>query len=93
MSLLLKDPDAVLDYMVDWGAEYLGDDALALSRWSISPAQPSGARVLTDSFDELTAAVVICGGEAGKLYRISNHVVTVSGREDCRSFVLRVEAR
>ena len=21
MSLLLKDPDAVLDYLVDWGAE------------------------------------------------------------------------
>ena len=26
MSFLLKDPDAVLDYLVDWGAEYLGTD-------------------------------------------------------------------
>ena len=93
MSLLLKDPDAVLDYMVDWGSEYLTGDALALSRWAVSPVEPAGAHVVCESFDELTATVQIGGGEAGKLYQISNHVTTASGREDCRSFVLRVEER
>ena len=34
MSLLLKDPDAILDYSIDWGAEYLGGDLLAESEWS-----------------------------------------------------------
>ena len=24
MSYVLKDPGAVLDYLIDWGAEYLG---------------------------------------------------------------------
>jgi len=36
MSFLLKDP-AVLEYAVDWGAEYLSGDALAQSSWSVSP--------------------------------------------------------
>jgi len=31
MSFLLKDPDAVLDYSVDWGAEYLLGDIIAES--------------------------------------------------------------
>lgn len=44
MSLLLKDPDAVLDYSIDWGAEYLGDDLLAESEWTVTPAEPSGVR-------------------------------------------------
>jgi len=26
MTLLMKDPGAVLDYSIDWGAEYLGGD-------------------------------------------------------------------
>ena len=93
MSLLLKDADAVLDYQVDWGAEYLGEDVLARSRWSVSPDEPLWARILGDAFDELTATVQVGGGEAGKLYRVSNHVVTACGREDCRSIILRVEDR
>lgn len=35
MSYLLKDPDTVLDYLVDWGAEYLASDELLTSDWSV----------------------------------------------------------
>lgn len=93
MSLLLKDADAVLDYQVDWGAEYLDGDVLARSRWSVAPDEPSGLRIAHDQFDERAATVQVTGGEAGKLYRLSNHVVTACGREDCRSITLRVEER
>jgi hypothetical protein len=31
MAFLLKDPEATLDYVVDWGADYLSGDALAAS--------------------------------------------------------------
>ena len=33
MSFLLKDPEAVLDYAVDWGTDYLSGDALLDSSW------------------------------------------------------------
>lgn len=93
MSFLLKDPAAVLDYTADWGADYLNGDALAESHWAIVPAEPGGARVDASQFDGMVASVTVSGGEAGKVYRLSNHVLTASGRIDSRSFTLRVEKR
>jgi hypothetical protein len=93
MSFLLKDPEAVLDYAVDWGAEYLSGDALLTSSWSVSPDEPGGAAIAGSQFDLLIATVQVGGGLAGKIYRVTNHVTTVSGREDSRSIILRVEKR
>ena len=93
MTFLLKDPAAVLDYAVDWGAEYLSGDALADSAWSVSPDEPGGASIAGSSFDLLVATVQVAGGVPGKIYQVTNHVTTASGREDSRSIILRVEKR
>lgn len=93
MSLLLKDPDAILDYAIDWGAEYLNGDVIDQSSWSVEPIEPGGANVIASAFDFLTATVQTGGGRAGHLYRLTNRVVMASGREDRRSIVLRVERR
>lgn len=93
MTLLLKDPGAVLDYMVDWGADYLAGDALAASSWSVTPDDVGAAEIVGSTFDFGTASVQVAGGKAGKVYRLTNHVVTAEGREDSRSITLRVEAR
>ena len=94
MTLLLKDPAAVLDYAIDWGAEYLGvDDALTESSWSVDPDEAGGVVVVESSFDERFATVQAGGGNAGRLYRLANRVVTQTGRADERSIMLRVEQR
>ena len=93
MSFLLKDPEAALDYAVDWGADYLGGDALVASAWTVSPDEPGGIAVVRSRFDLLTATVEVAGGVPGKIYRVTNHVTTESGREDSRSIMLRVEKR
>jgi hypothetical protein len=93
MSFLLKDPEAALDYGVDWGTEYLSGDVLASSSWSVSPDEPGGASIAGSSFDLLVATVQVAGGLPGKIYRVTNHVTTESGREDSRSIMLRVEKR
>lgn len=93
MTLLLKDPDATLDYAVNWGLDYLTDDCLAQSRWSIGPEEPSGASVVGSQFDPKTSTVQLAGGVPGHIYRLTNHVVTVNGLEDSRSIILRVEQR
>jgi len=81
MTLLLKDPAAVLDYAIDWGADYLdGGDLIAQSSWAVEP-------------DEPVSSVQAGAGVAGRIYRLSNRVVTQSGRTDERSIVLRVEKR
>lgn len=93
MTFLLKDPDAVLDYSVDWGAEYLGDDLLAESQWSVVPDEPGGVSIAGSDFDATTSTVKAAGGLPGRIYRLVNHVVAASGRIDRRSIVLRVEKR
>jgi hypothetical protein len=93
MTYLLKDPSAALDYSVDWGAEYLSGDALAASSWSVDPEEPGGVSVLSSGFDLLVSVVTVGGGEAGRIYRLTNQVTTAAGIEDRRSIMLRVEKR
>ena len=94
MSYLLKDPEAVLDYLVDWGAEYLGEgELLATSAWSVLPDEPGGVEIADTSFDMLTSTVKAAGGVAGCVYRLVNRISTASGRVDERSVTVRVENR
>lgn len=94
MTLLLKDPDAVLDYSIDWGADYLAPgDLLTQSDWSVVPEEPDGVTIVGSDFDAATTTVKASGGVPGKIYRLVNQVVTDSGRTDDRSLVLRVEKR
>jgi hypothetical protein len=94
MTLLLKDPEAVLDYSIDWGAEYLfGGDIIADSQWSVDPDELDGVSIAGNDFDATTSTVKAAGGSPGRIYRLVNEVVLDSGRIDSRSIVLRVEKR
>jgi hypothetical protein len=93
MSFHLKDPGAILDYAVDWGAEYLDSDVIVDSSFSLSPIEDGGAVITGSSFVPMLATVTVGGGIAGHQYRLVNHVVLLSGREDERTIVLRVEQR
>jgi hypothetical protein len=93
MTLLMKDPDAVLDYAIDWGAEYLGEDLLADSHWSVTPDEIDGVSITGSDFDGSTSTVKAAGGVPGRIYKLVNHVALASGRVDNRSVVLRVEKR
>lgn len=93
MTLLLKDPGATLDYAVDWGSDYLSDDVLEASDWTVSPAEAGGVAIESSRSDLLIATVNVSGGIAGRRYRLTNNVVTASGRVDRRSIMLRVEQR
>jgi hypothetical protein len=94
MTLLLKDPAAVLDYAIDWGADYLGDeDTLAESSWSVVPDEQDGVSIVGSDFADRVSTVNVGGGIPGRIYRLFNRVVTQSARVDERSVVLRVEKR
>ena len=93
MSFHLKDPAAILDYAVDWGAEYLDGDVIIQSSFEVAPVEPGGAAITATSFDDTVTVVTVGGGIAGRQYQLVNHVVMQSGREDERTIVLRVEQR
>jgi len=81
------DPDAKLDYTVDW-TTWLGVDEISTSVWVI----PTGLVQASPapSHDGAKATVWISGGMVGQVYTVTNRITTAAGRTEDRSFALRV---
>ena len=93
MDEFTKDPDAVLDYAVDW-SDWL-EDGESISSYTVSV--PSG---LTKDSDAIqggdTVVVWLSGGEEHRSYRVTVHITTDNSpinREDDRSFLVKVRPR
>jgi hypothetical protein len=89
-SLVLnKDPDAFLDYGIDW-TDWLEDgDTIAASTWVVS----AGVTSSSPSFTDTTTTVWIAGGTVGETYALTNRVTTAAGRIDDRTLTIRVKQR
>jgi hypothetical protein len=85
-----KDPDAVLDYSVDWTL-WLAGDLIATSQWILEPAADLEAAVDTNTTTKAT--VWLRGGVAGTTYLATNRIVTLGGRTDDRTISIKVENR
>jgi len=83
-----KDPNAVLDYSIDW-TRWLAGDQIAASEWIV----PSGLTKMADSKTSTSATVWLSGGTAGQSYIVTNRITTAAGRTEDRSFTIRVEER
>ena len=82
-----KDPNARLDYGFDWAA-WLGTDTITASTWAVDP---SGPTLSSQTFSTTRTTVWVAGGAAGTSYKITNHITTAAGREDDRTFKLKVK--
>lgn len=78
-----KDPDAVLDYLVDWAA-WLDGDSIATSTWVV----PSGITKDSSTATTTTAMIWLSGGTTGVSYSLVNRIVTAAGRTDDRTIVI-----
>lgn len=78
-----KDPDAVLDYTMDW-SEWLetGDTITGTPTWTV----PTGLTKASQSNTTTAATAWISGGVAGMNYLVACKIVTAGGRTDERSF-------
>jgi hypothetical protein len=83
MARFMKDPDAVLDYAVDWEA-WLGTDTIASVAWSA----PAGLTLDAQSHTDTIATVWLSGGTAGAQYVVGCAVTTAAGRVDERSLTI-----
>ena len=88
MQRFLKDPDAELDYRLDWSA-WLDGDTISTSTWSAD----TGITVTTSTNTTTTATVWLAGGTLGQAYTVTNRVVTAGGRTDERSFLVVITER
>lgn len=83
-----KDPDAVLDYKLNW-AKWLNatpsgeqDTIQGQPVWTV----PAPLILNNDDNDETSATVWLQGGVAGQVYRVSCRILTSLGRTDERTF-------
>jgi hypothetical protein len=84
----VKDPDAVLDYQIDWSS-WLDSDTISTSDWTV----PSGLTEDSASNTTTTATIWLSGGTEGETYTVINEIVTAGGRTDNRSIYIRVEEK
>ena len=82
-DIFIKDPDAVLDYTINWAA-WLDGDTISASTWTI----PSGLTKDSDAFGDSTVTVWLSGGTAGIEYSIVNHITTAAGREEDKTLII-----
>lgn len=85
-----KDPDAILDYTVDW-TEWLSAiaDTITTSVWILDPS----VTAVSDSHTGTKATVFISGGTMETSVVITNRITTVGGRTDDRSITLKIASR
>jgi hypothetical protein len=85
-----KDPDAVLDYSVDWSL-WLAGDEISSSEWLLEDG--AVLEKVTDAHTSTNATIWLQGGEAGATYLVTNRIVTVGGRTDDRTISVKVQDR
>ena len=96
MTWEAKDPEAVLDYSMDWGPWLEEGDAIESAVWTVPAGLTKESQSETASEDGGpidTTTVWLSGGTAGERYEVKCHIVTSGGREDERTAVLRCKQR
>jgi len=83
-----KDPNAVLDYSVDW-SRWLDGDTIATSVWTV----PAGLTKVSDANTTTKTTAWLSGGTADQSYTVTNRITTTGGRTEDRSFIVKVEER
>lgn len=91
LGTALKDPDAVLDYTIDWDADdWLGSDTITgTPTWTVD----SGLTLSSQSNTTTTATVWLSGGTVNTDYDVACKIVTVGGRTDERTLRIQVRQR
>jgi hypothetical protein len=90
-STFIKDPDARLDYSINWTAWLATGDTIVSSDWASSA--PTTLVVDSDSFDGTSATVVLTGGEIGETYEVRNRITTDAGWIDDRTIKIKIREK
>lgn len=87
-----KDPDATLDYMLNYNPTtnpYLqSGETISTSSWF---SDSSEVTLSLSSNTTTTATIWVSGGNVGTTYTITNRITTSDGRSDDRSFYLQIK--
>ena len=85
---IIKDPDAKLDYSLDWSA-WLGGDTIATSSFDV----PDGLTLDSETTTATTATAWLSGGALGESYEVKNHITTAGGRAEDRTMRITIKEK
>lgn len=89
MKRFEKDPQAILDYGVDWSDWLASGDRLIASTWTV----PAGLTKDSDGFTDTATAIWLSGGTLGQVYTLVNHITTLAGRQEDRTLEIWLTAQ
>jgi hypothetical protein len=84
-NIFTKDPDAVLDYIIDWSSWLASGETITASTWTVD----DGITKDSDSFSDDETVIWLSGGSVYTDYECTNHIVTSGNREDDRTIIIR----
>ena len=84
----VKDPNATLDYVVNW-ATFLGADTISSDSWIV----PVGITSVTETNTTTASTIWLSGGTARTKYPLTNRIVTAGGRTEDRTIFVLVKER
>jgi hypothetical protein len=84
----IKDPNAVLDYVVNW-ATFLGADTISSDSWIV----PVGITSASESNTTTTSTIWLSGGTIGQKYALTNRIVSAGGRTEDRTIYVKVKEK
>ena len=94
-AVIIKDPDAVLDYIFDWTL-WLDDVVDTIATQTVTTPTVSGSIVIDDSNSVgKTVVAYISGGTVGQTYPVTCQIVTAASppRTDERTIYIKIKER
>jgi len=85
----LKDPQAVLDYGVDWSLWLAGGETISTSTFTVDAGLTKNSQTNTT----VSATVWLSGGTIGQRYKVVNEITTTAGRTNDATFTVIVNDR
>jgi len=94
-TLIDKDPEAQLDYLISWSDWLPSGDTISTSSWSIEAITGDGDPLTSasDANTDSTTTINLSGGTSGNIYKVYNTITTNGGLTDRRYFRVKIKAR
>lgn len=94
LGQVIKDPEAVLDYGIDWrdpekGPWLAAGEDIVSSTWIV----PAGITKNSDGHNGSVTTIWLSGGTLGQAYALTNRITTNQGRTDDRTIEVVVRDR
>lgn len=92
-AFIVKDPDATLDYTIDWSGVLSGSDTISTVAYEVQTGISLTTAIGGSNFTntDTTTTCNLTGGTAGNIYAVECTITTTESRTFVRHFRVKVE--